>query len=209
MELKSKKQIKEYLTNQIDYFSQLFKNIIKYDCKFYNEYDLLLLSVCKRSVDILDTINYSVRKNNINSLYPLIRLQIDNCLILQASLICKNNKKFFNKLNDSGFQFKNFKFPNTNDTITERKLAKIISENKPNFIYDYDYCCDFVHFTKQTLNLPICNVKDLTFYMRCEVGNSDNKLRIYIGIDKLKNINSTLLDLIEICRKEFATCKEW
>lgn len=203
MKYLSLKEIKEYLKNEQVKFSILFEEILQNDCMYYNEYDLLLLSTCKRSIDILDTIAYSAKTYNINTLYPLIRLQIDSCLILRAALIHKDNKKFFEKILDSDFQLREFNNPLDNTPLSERKLAKIITEDYPIFINAYDYCCDFVHFTNQTLNLSIRCVENLTFYIDHSLGNKEQKFRIKIGIKYLKNINKILFELIQKCRIEF------
>ena len=200
------KKIKEYLQNEICLFSNLFNDILN-NCKCYNEYDIFLLSVCNRSIDVLDTISYAAKKYNINTLYPLIRLQIDNCLVLQAALIHKNNIKFFEKLFDNGFQLRLFKSPIDGIPLSERQIAKMISNDNPDFFNSYDYCCDFVHFTRQALHLSVRDVQKMTFYLNCTIGNKEQKHRIELAISHLQGINKTLINLIQKCDNQFPRSK--
>lgn len=187
-------------------YKELFHSIIS-DCKTFNFHDGLLLSVCKRAIDIIDTIGYAVRKYNLNTLYPLMRLQIDNCLILQAAILYKDNNNFFADLLNRDFQTRNYKIPATGEMMSERKLAKMLEIDFPTFLEKYEYCCDFVHFTNLSFSLPVRGVDFLSFQMNEEVGNKESKYRIQLFVDDLYEIDRILVLLINKCCSEFSPYK--
>lgn len=187
-------------------FKTLFRSICD-DCEAYNFHDQLLLAVCKRAIDVIDTICYSTRKYNLNTIYPLLRLQIDSCLVLQAALLHKDSNVFFTDLLNREFQIRNYKIPTTGEKMSERKLATLISTEFPGFFEMYEYCCDFVHFTSLSLRLPIRKVDFLTFTVNDDVGNKEDKFRIQLCLNDLYQIDKILVNLINQCRKEFIPYK--
>lgn len=206
MNNRTMKEIKAQLIEEINHFRGLFQEILS-ESKSFNFHDNLLLSVCKRAIDIVDTISYSTRKYNLNTQYPLIRLQVDNCLLLQAALLLKDNNDFFVDLNERDFQLRKYSFPGTSEKMSERKLAKSLTNEFPYFLDKYDYCCDFVHFTGLSFDLAVRDVKNFCFYMSDEVGNSDARYRIKYSVENLLEINEVLIYLINKCRHEFVQFK--
>lgn len=200
------KEIKTQLREETNQFRDLFKDILS-EFKSYGFHNHLLLSVCKRAIDIVDTISYSTRKYNLNTQYPLIRLQIYNCLLLQAALLLKDNNDFFADLNERDFQFRKYSFPGTSEKMSERKLAKSLTNKFPSFLDKYEYCCDFVHFTGLSFDLAVRDAKNFCFYMSEEVGNSEVKYRIKLSVENLLEINKVVIYLINKCRHEFAQFK--
>ncbi len=136
-----------------------------------------------------------------------MRLQIDNCLILKAAIIYKDNNNFFADLLNRDFQTRNYKIPATEEMMSERRLAKLLEIDFPNFLDKYEHCCDFVHFTNLSFSLPIRNVEFLSFQMNEEVGNKESKYRIHLFIDDLYDIDRILVLLINKCRSEFLPYK--
>lgn len=203
----TKKEIQNKLLSEQLRFKELFETILD-ECEFFNFHDNLLLAILKRAIDVVDTVGYALRKYNLNTLYPLLRLQIDNCLILQAALLHKDNSKFFDKLLDKDFQPKNFKIPLTDQPMTERKLAKILTDDFPDFLSNYEYCCDFVHFTSLSLALPVRKTERLTFKMSAETGNKEDKYRVLYFATKLFDTDDVLITLVNKCRKEFVPFKK-
>ncbi len=60
-----------------------------------NDRNLFLFSVIKRAIDVIDTFNYATRTYNLNTQLPLLRLQIDNCLIIKAAIFLKDEKTIY------------------------------------------------------------------------------------------------------------------
>ena len=203
----TRKEVKDIINQTILAFHNLFREILD-ECGSYNFHDNLLLAVCKRAMDVLDTIQYAVRKYNLNTLYPLMRLQIDSCLMLQGSLLYKDNNKFFFELTECKFQLNNYKIPDTGERMTERKLANLLEVNYPGFLRSYTYCCDVVHFTGVSFGLATRDVEFLTFKMSDEIGNRESKYRLQPYLDSLFNIDDILLSMINICRDAFLPYKD-
>ena len=201
------KDAKEKIDRAIFAFRELFNKILD-QCESYNFHDNLLLAVCKRAIDVLETIQYAVKKYNLNTLYPLMKLQIDSCLMLQGSLLYKDNNKFFSELTECKFQLNNYKIPDTGERMTERKLAELLEVNYPGFLNTYKYCCDVVHFTGVSFDLAIRDVKFLSFKVSDEVGNKESRYKIQLYLDDLFNINEILLVMINKCRDEFLPYKD-
>ena len=201
------KDAKEKIDRAIFAFRELFNKILD-QCESYNFHDNLLLAVCKRAIDVLETIQYAVKKYNLNTLYPLMRLQIDSCLILQGSLLYKDNNKFFSELTEHTFQLNNYRIPDTGERMTERKLANLLEVNYPGFLRSYTYCCDVVHFTGVSFGLATRDVEFLTFKMSDEIGNRESKYRLQPYLDSLFNIDDILLSMINICRDAFLPYKD-
>ena len=201
------KDAKEKIDRAIFAFRELFNKILD-QCESYNFHDNLLLAVCKRAIDVLETFQYAVKKYNLNTLYPLMRLQIDSCLMLQGSLLYKDNNKFFSELTECKFQLNNYKIPDTGERMTERKLAELLEVNYPGFLNTYKYCCDVVHFIGVSFDLAIRDVKFLSFKVSDEVGNKESRYKIQLYLYDLFNINEILLVMINKSRDEFLPYKD-
>lgn len=200
------KETKEIIAKSIDSFRNSFQAILN-ESESYNYHDNFLLAICKRAIDVLDTIQYAIRKYNLNTLYPLMRLQIDSCLVLQAALLYKDKSKFFSDLIEKDFQLNKYKIPKTKTRMTERKLAELLDAEFPGFLENYKYCSDFVHFTGLSFTLPTRDVEFLTFKVSDEIGNRESKYRLQFYLPNLFKINSVLLSLVNKCRNEFLPYK--
>lgn len=200
------KAAKEKIAQTILNFKDLF-HIILDECESFNFHDNLLLAVIKRAIDVLDTIQYAIRKYNLNTLYPMMRLQIDSCLILQGALIYKDNNKFFSELMEVDFQLNNYVIPYTGERMTERKLAKLLDNNFPGFLDNYKYCCDVIHFTGVSFDLVIRDCEFPTFKVSENVGNRESRYRLHLYLQALFNIDDILLSMINKCRNEFLPYK--
>lgn len=162
-----------------------------------NDRNLFLFSVIKRAIDVIDTFNYATRTYNLNTQLPLLRLQIDNCLILKAAIILKDEKTIYFEVTEPKFQIKNYKHPVTGDKLSERGLAKDISNQFPDFLSLYSFCCNFVHFSRKAIHATVSAKSPLTFCVDVSVGNKDLKEDVLNNANSMIAVNKVLARLIE------------
>lgn len=162
-----------------------------------NDCTFLIFSVIKRAVDIIDAFNYSTRTYNLTTQVPLLRLQIDNCLILQCALLLKDTKTMYWEILEPNFQLKKFKHPISGEKLSERLLAKEISNKFPDFINLYSFCCDFVHFSRKAIYSTITAKPLLKFQVDVKVGNKEMKNHVLTNANSLISVNKVLAYLIE------------
>ncbi len=190
------KEVIDKLNIQKDAFLDISKEIFDLD-KSVNDYNLFIFSVIKRAVDIIDTFNYSTMRYNINTQVPLLRLQVDNCLILQLALLLKDRKTIYFELLDEKFEIKKYKHPTTKLKLSEGILADEIDNKFPKFKDLYKFCCKFVHFTRKAINSTVKAKEPLTFEVSICVGNRELKEDVLTNANSLIMVNKVLAYLIE------------
>lgn len=195
--------MKKYINQVVQRLSEQQAALIEVSEEIYineptvNDRNLFLFSVIKRAIDVIDTFIYATKTYNLNTQLPLLRLQIDNCLILKAAIILKNEKTIYFESMEPKFQIKNYKHPVTNQKLSERGLAKEISEQFPDFLSLYSFCCDFVHFSRKAIYATVSAKPPLTFCVNVKVGNKDLKEDILNNANSMIAVNKVLAHLIE------------
>lgn len=195
--------MKKYINEVIERLSIQQNTLIEVSKEIYknepnvNDRNLFLFSVIKRAVDIIDTFNYATKTYNINTQVPLLRLQIDNCLILKAAIILKDTKTIYFEVTEPKFQLKKYKHPITGDRLSERGLAKEISAQFPDFLSLYSFCCKFVHFSGKAVGSTVSAKHPLTFCVDVSVGNKELKEDVLVNANSMIAVNKVLAYLIE------------
>lgn len=195
--------MKKYINEVIERLSIQQNTLIEVSKEIYkneptvNDRNLFLFSVIKRAIDIIDTFNYATKTYNLNTQVPLLRLQIDNCLILKAAIILKDTKTIYFEVTEPNFQLKNYKHPLTGDRLSERGIAKEISDQFPNFLSLYSFGCKFVHFSGKAVSSTVSAKHPLTFCVDVSVGNKELKEDVLVNANSMIAVNKVLAYLIE------------
>lgn len=197
----------DYINLIIEYHAQIepvMKEHIEFTKKYFEKHHgiidkhYIVFSILKRSLDILDTFLYTTKHNIINIQMPLIRMQLDNCIIIET-LMSQYEKGIDISLEGwkDNFHLSNFKDFN-NVKLSESKVSKLISKKYKGFYELYKKTSEFIHFTNNSAATLISTRDGKEIRFSVEVGNNNRlsdgatnfKEMIKLSKYLLKEINS-------------------
>lgn len=157
---------------------------------------LFIFAILKRSLDIVDAFTYSVEKFNLNVQVPILRLEIDNCLLLKlGSILSQQGKDILQEVYNDNSEIKKFKYNGKN--LSENKLAELISEEHESFKELYKFTCKAVHFTRFNMKSCVSSIGDMKLKINMAIGNKDKSRDILINAASFINVSKILFNMIE------------
>jgi len=158
---------------------------------------LFVFSLIKRTLDIIDTFSYATKTFNINTQIPLLRLQVDNCMIIRGVLLQKEKgNDIYKDTLCPDFDVKKFT-DLEGKSLSDNKLAKLVNEDYKHFFELYKFCCKFVHFTGKAFNTLIFGFENrkMQFYLR--VGNQNKINDVITNSNDMVEVTKVLFHYIE------------
>lgn len=163
----------------------LFKIAIKVNSK-ENLYltDLFLLSIFNRSISLLEGFKTLIKQKNYLCATPLVRMQLENILKIQALNLVSDRNDAINKFL-SGERMDNLKSAIDNRKLTDKYIVDFLKSSN-NWIEEvYNQSCQFVHLSDKHFFITI--QKDI---------KNDNTYKFKIGGDDIFVPLETYLETI-------------
>lgn len=155
--------------------------------------------IVKKTIDILKTAEFTLKKYIISVQISLLRLLCDNCLAIQAALeiglphmmdIIINNQRVNNI---EVFESQN---------MTDGYLKKLVAKEYKGFDKLYNFACEGVHFSKQALSGAFKD-KGGKISMNIEVGNKELKDELIANNNQMIVLCKVIMDMLKrLCNKK-------
>ena len=183
-EVKKLEEQKNTLEAFMDALAKYYKNTLTREVVFAG-------MILKKSIDIIDSAIYTLKKYNITVQISLLRLLCDNCLAIQSVKelgikqvmdMIQNNERVNNYM------------VTEEQNMSDGYLKRLVDDKYPGFGRVYKFACDSVHFSKQAMATTFVKDKDGRIIPHVEVGNKELK-------DSLISNNASIITVSKLLDK--------
>ena len=136
-EIKRLEDMMQQMQSFMDALVKYYKNTLTREVVFAG-------MIIKKSLDILDSLEYALRKYNITVQISLLRLLCDNCLAIQ-SVIELGLKQVMDMIQNN--ERVNNYMVSEEQNMSDGYLKRLVDDTYPGFGRVYKFACDSVHFS--------------------------------------------------------------
>lgn len=177
------------LNKMIEAFTTLSITINK-NFPIKSRYAVFANMIIKKSIDILTTAKFVVKNNIITVQISLLRLMCDNALAIEAATILGVDE-MMDMINE-GVRPSSVMIDEENN-MSDGYLKSCVSKKYNGFSRLYNFACDAVHFSKQTV-LGI--MQTLENDSEIKAGNPELKQNIIQNNQQMITLSKVIIDML-------------
>lgn len=186
-EVKKLEEIKESLQSFMDALAKYYKNSLTREVVFSG-------MILKKSLDILDSAEYALKKYNITVQISLLRLLCDNCLAIQS--VKELGLKTVMDMIQNNERVNNYMI-SEEQNMSDGYLKRLVDETYPGFGRVYKFACDSVHFSKQAMATTFKKDSKGNIIPHVEVGNKELKDSLISNNGSLITVAKIIMDMLK------------
>ena len=186
-EIKRLEDMMQQMQSFMDALVKYYKNTLTREVVFAG-------MIIKKSLDILDSLEYALRKYNITVQISLLRLLCDNCLAIQ-SVIELGLKQVMDMIQNN--ERVNNYMVSEEQNMSDGYLKRLVDETYPGFGRVYKFACDSVHFSKHAMATTFLKDKDGAITPHVDVGNKELKDALIANNGSIITVSKIILAMLK------------
>ena len=186
-EIKKLEDMMQQMQSFMDALVKYYKNTLTREVVFAG-------MIIKKSLDILDSLEYALRKYNITVQISLLRLLCDNCLAIQS--VIELGLKLVMDMIQNNERVNNY-MVSEEQNMSDGYLKRLVDDTYPGFGRVYKFACDSVHFSKHAMATTFLKDKDGNITPHVDVGNKELKDALIANNGSIITVSKIILDMLK------------